>query len=118
MGEIQSGRRDLTVAGSETVRRFDNAVLRNSTMTGSFGPGKRPKPTPTLLSRTGLNDQSQRFAWKCSQIESSTEGPGRQDNGNLHLSEFQVVCCRQQRDDIQSGTAKSTADFNQEGWDD
>lgn len=44
------------------------------------------------------------------------KGPGRQDNGNLHLSEFRV--------DMKSGEAKpislkiraASADWNQEGW--
>jgi hypothetical protein len=41
-----------------------------------------------------------------------TKGPGRQDNGNLHLSEFRV-----QADGADVPIAKATADFNQDGWD-
>ena len=40
------------------------------------------------------------------------KGPGRQDNGNLHLSEFRVKI-----NGIDAPIAKATADFNQDGWD-
>jgi hypothetical protein len=42
-------------------------------------------------------------------------GPGRQDNGNLHLSEFRVAATRGGK----SAAVKirsATADFNQDGW--
>ena len=44
-------------------------------------------------------------------------GPGRQDNGNLHLSEFEATVV-----DVDDSSprklkfSKATADFNQEGW--
>ena len=40
-------------------------------------------------------------------------GPGRQDNGNLHLSEFEVYVDGR---DNPIGLVNSTADFNQSGW--
>jgi mono/diheme cytochrome c family protein len=39
-------------------------------------------------------------------------GPGRQDNGNLHLSEFRVKA-----NGADAPIRKATADFNQDGWD-
>jgi Protein of unknown function (DUF1553)/Protein of unknown function (DUF1549)/Planctomycete cytochrome C len=39
-------------------------------------------------------------------------GPGRQDNGNLHLSEFRVEI-----NGVNVLIKKATADFNQDGWD-
>ena len=41
-------------------------------------------------------------------------GPGRQDNGNLHLSEFRVALAGSKKP-LQ--IARAFADFNQEGWD-
>jgi hypothetical protein len=39
------------------------------------------------------------------------KGPGRQDNGNLHLSEFSIA-----RDAKPIALRNPTADFNQDGW--
>ena len=39
-------------------------------------------------------------------------GPGRQENGNLHLSEFRVEV-----NGVKVPIKKATADFNQDGWD-
>ncbi|MBI3409978.1 MAG: DUF1553 domain-containing protein [Planctomycetes bacterium] len=41
-------------------------------------------------------------------------GPGRQDNGNLHLSEFQVAVAGAEKP---LAIARAIADFNQDGWD-
>jgi hypothetical protein len=42
-------------------------------------------------------------------------GPGRQDNGNLHLSELEVYCGA--RLETPLAIARATADFNQADWD-
>jgi hypothetical protein len=47
------------------------------------------------------------------------DGPGRQDNGNLHLSELLVSSTRKGAPDIAPESVKLTnphADFNQDGW--
>jgi len=45
------------------------------------------------------------------------KGPGRQDNGNLHLSEFQVLLFEPGAATAKQVTlANPTADFNQSGW--
>jgi len=45
------------------------------------------------------------------------EGPGRQDNGNLHLSEFKLsVAPADGGAATPVAIASATADFNQEGW--
>jgi hypothetical protein len=41
-------------------------------------------------------------------------GPGRQDNGNLHLSEFRVAVAGSK---LPVTIARAFADFNQDGWD-
>jgi len=44
-------------------------------------------------------------------------GPGRQDNGNLHLSEFEATVADADRPSpMPLKFSKATADFNQEGW--
>lgn len=44
-------------------------------------------------------------------------GPGRQDNGNLHLSEFELLVQSPGQDTPKPvPISKATADFNQEGW--
>jgi len=45
-------------------------------------------------------------------------GPGRQDNGNLHLNEFRVwgLGGADSKSDLEANFKKPTADFNQQGW--
>jgi hypothetical protein len=44
-------------------------------------------------------------------------GPGRMDNGNLHLSEFEVQLFERGADKPRKiAVQRSTADFNQDGW--
>ncbi len=45
-------------------------------------------------------------------------GPGRQDNGNLHLNEFRVWAVKDgdPPTEVEVKFQKPTADFNQEGW--
>jgi len=44
-------------------------------------------------------------------------GPGRQDNGNFHLSEFKVSLVESgQTEPRELAIAKATADFDQDGW--
>jgi cytochrome c553 len=46
------------------------------------------------------------------------KGPGRQDNGNLHLSEFRVQAAPQRNPAAKQAVVlqNPSADFNQEGW--
>ncbi len=43
-------------------------------------------------------------------------GPGRQDNGNLHLSECEVFVVERTGAPRRVAISRATADFNQEGW--
>lgn len=43
-------------------------------------------------------------------------GPGRQDNGNFHLSEFRLRCSRPDGELRPVSLVHPTADFNQAGW--
>ncbi|MEX2215534.1 MAG: PSD1 and planctomycete cytochrome C domain-containing protein, partial [Phycisphaeraceae bacterium] len=45
------------------------------------------------------------------------KGPGRQDNGNLHLSEFKVLVRRAANDEAKPVALRNpVADFDQQGW--
>ncbi len=46
------------------------------------------------------------------------KGPGRQDNGNLHLNEFRVIAAPRAvpAEKRPVGLVRPSADFNQEGW--
>ncbi len=75
--------------------------------------GPRPeRDTYTLTARTALQGVTAVRLEVLPHESLPKQGPGRQDNGNLHLSEFR----------LRTGTAdvairKATADFNQAGWD-
>jgi hypothetical protein len=43
-------------------------------------------------------------------------GPGRQDNGNLHLNEFSVLAASSETGKQELSWSRVQADFNQEGW--
>ncbi len=43
-------------------------------------------------------------------------GPGRQDNGNLHLNEFSVVAASPEMSKQELTWSRVQADFNQDGW--
>jgi hypothetical protein len=44
------------------------------------------------------------------------KGPGRQDNGNLHLSEFKLLVAKGEGEPEPVVLAKPVADFDQSGW--
>ncbi len=45
------------------------------------------------------------------------KGPGRQDNGNLHLTDFKVYAVHSDSSMSEVPLRNATADFNQDGWD-
>ncbi|MBM3979648.1 MAG: DUF1553 domain-containing protein [Planctomycetes bacterium] len=90
-------------AEGSTLARLKDGTVRAA--------GKRPeKDTYTLTTRT----KARVTAVRLELLTDDTlpfQGPGRQDNGNLHLSEFKV---RAAGKPVKVRTA--TADFNQSGW--
>lgn len=80
--------------------------------------GTRPeKDTYTVTVATTLTNVT---AIRLEVLASDTlpkRGPGRQDNGNLHLSEFEVRLQESGSTNATKLTIKrATADFNQDGW--
>jgi hypothetical protein len=108
----------------ETLDPFDFKSAERSTLTkqpdGSLvASGHRPETdTYTIVGRTELPSITAVRLEVLTDVSLPMKGPGRQDNGNLHLNEFVVKVAP-------GGTAaaakavaieSATADFNQEGW--
>jgi hypothetical protein len=81
--------------------------------------GKRPdKDTVTIIAHTDLQNITGVRLEVLTDPSLPHQGPGRQDNGNLHLSEFRVKTAPKNL----QGTAKpivlhkAAADFDQDGW--
>jgi mono/diheme cytochrome c family protein len=102
----------------ETFLSIENAVFKRETNGTILASGARPeKDTYTITATTPLTNIT---ALRLNVLDHESlpkHGPGRQDNGNLHLSEISLRV-------FEPGIAESkllkfsraTADFNQEGW--
>lgn len=98
--------------GSTLTKQPDGSVLASE---------KRPeKDTYTLTFRTPLRGITALRLEVLADDSLSKRGPGRQDNGNLHLSEFKVFATPDGQSlaiDAKSLVLKNPrADFNQDGW--
>jgi hypothetical protein len=99
----------VSSGGAMLTRQKDNSILAS---------GPRPdRDTYTITVRTPLRTIT---AVRLDVLADETLpklGPGRQDNGNLHLSEFQLLVFEPgatNANEIQF--ANASADFNQSGW--
>ncbi|MBI2927107.1 MAG: PSD1 domain-containing protein [Verrucomicrobia bacterium] len=97
-------------AGPATLKRAEDGSL--------LAEGPRPETdTYTLTATTKLGEVTALRLEVLADPALPMKGPGRQDNGNLHLSEFEVRV-------FQPGAAqgdkvairRATADFDQSGW--
>ena len=98
--------------GSTLTKQPDGSVLASE---------KRPeKETYTLTFRTSLRDITALRLEVLTDDSLSKRGPGRQDNGNLHLSELKVFATPDGQavaSDAKPLVLKNPrADFNQDGW--
>ena len=98
--------------GSTLMKQPDGSVLASE---------KRPeKDTYTLTYHTPLRGLTALRLEVLADDSLSKRGPGRQDNGNLHLSEFKVFATPDGQTlaaDAKPLTLKNPrADFNQDGW--
>ena len=94
------------------------ATLRQLSDRSLLASGARPdKDTYTVTAPTSLRKLTAIRLDVLAHGSLPKKGPGRQDNGNLHLSEFEAFV-------LQAGDAKprplkfshATADWNQQGW--
>jgi len=102
----------------ETFLSIENALFKRETNGTILASGPRPeKDTYTITATTTLTNLT---ALRLNVLDHESlpkHGPGRQDNGNLHLSEISLHV-------FEPGTtepkllklSRATADFNQEGW--
>jgi hypothetical protein len=99
----------VSTGGATLTRQKDGAVLAG---------GPRPERDTYTITAKGVLPRITAVRLEVLADESLPKhGPGRQDNGNLHLSEFQLLVF-----DPGVATARevkltsATADFNQSGW--
>jgi mono/diheme cytochrome c family protein len=97
---------ETTVAKGTTVEVLpDDSLL--------FGGTKPERDTYTFTSKLDLKDGITAVRLEVLPHKSlPSQGPGRQDNGNLHLNEFRVKV-----NGKDAPIASAAADFNQVGWD-
>lgn len=102
----------FTSAGGATTDKQPDGSIR-------FG-GPRPEvDTYTIVARSGLKGITAVRLEVLSDDSLPQKGPGRQDNGNLHLSEFRIKAAPVSN----SAAARPillrnpAADFDQQGWD-
>jgi mono/diheme cytochrome c family protein len=88
-----------------TIKTLDDGSLL-------FGGAKPERDTYTFVTKTPLQGITGVQLEVLPHDSLPKNGPGRQDNGNLHLSEFRVKA-----NDTDVPIKKATADFNQDGWD-
>jgi len=98
----------VSAGGASLARQADGAILASGirperdTYTIS---ARATAPTITAIRLEVLTDESL-----------PKRGPGRQDNGNLHLSEFQLLVFEPGAAAREVKIASASADFNQSGW--
>ena len=109
----------------EVLAKFDAKADKGTTIKtledGSvlFGGAKPERDTYTFVAKTYLQGITGVQLEVLPHDSLPKNGPGRQDNGNLHLSEVRVRAASAKAPDKASDVAiaKATADFNQDGWD-
>jgi hypothetical protein len=105
---------DFTTAKGSTLTRESDGVL--------FAGGERPeKDTYTVRARSDLANITAVRLEVLDDDRMPKRGPGRQDNGNLHLSEFRIEAVAPADGDkpptaTPLAVALASADFDQTGW--
>jgi mono/diheme cytochrome c family protein len=105
----------------ETFTSAGGATLTKQSDGSIVSSGTRPeKDTCTIVASTGATRITGLRLEVLADDSLPMKGPGRQDNGNLHLNEIQVVAApRGVTDPAAAKTvtlANPRADFNQDGW--
>ncbi len=92
----------------------DGAALTKQADGSILAGGTRPeKDTTTITANSPLAKVTAIRLEVLTDDSLPMRGPGRQDNGNLHLSEFEVF---RVGDAVPLEIARATADFDQAGW--
>jgi mono/diheme cytochrome c family protein len=102
----------------ETFLSTEGSTLFRATNEAILATGKRPdKDVYILTALAGLTNVTALRLVVLADDALPKRGPGRQDNGNLHLSEIEVhVFAPRQTNSSPVKIRRATADFNQAGW--
>ncbi|WP_425614999.1 PSD1 and planctomycete cytochrome C domain-containing protein [Anatilimnocola sp. NA78] len=102
------------VLSAATVLTSDGSVLTKQDDSSFLAAGSRPeKDTYTFTSSSPLREVTAVRVEVLIDASLPHQGPGRQDNGNLHLSEIEVFIGDSK---VAQPIARAVADFDQEGW--
>ena len=109
---------DWQLARLDTFYSSDGATLTRESDGSILASGKRPdRDTYTASADPGLKTVTALRLEVLRDEKLPKNGPGRQDNGNLHLSEFEAYYFKPGSDSAQKlKFKKASADFNQDGW--
>jgi hypothetical protein len=108
-----------TVLDPDTMKSANGATLTKLPDHSVLSGGKRPETDITTLSaHTELQEITGVRVEVLTDDSLPHKGPGRQDNGNLHLNEFEVRAAPRSNvnDSKQVHLKNPAADFNQDGW--
>ncbi|KAF0175703.1 MAG: hypothetical protein FD161_3243 [Limisphaerales bacterium] len=102
----------------ESLRSSDGSTLKAEADGSVSASGTRPeKDTYTVTAMTTFATVTALRLEVLASDALPKKGPGRQDNGNLHLSEFEVrLLAAGSTNATKLKIKRATADFNQEGW--
>ncbi len=108
-----------TVLDPATMKSANGATLTKLPDHSVLSGGKRPETDIVSLSaHTDLPGVTGVRVEVLTDDSLPLKGPGRQDNGNLHLNEFQVRAAPRSNinESVQVHLKNPAADFNQDGW--
>ncbi|RIK76680.1 MAG: hypothetical protein DCC68_18750, partial [Planctomycetota bacterium] len=117
---LDAGRVRWTVLVPDRFASADGSTLSPLADGSLLSGGKRPERDTYTISATIPPGDESLGAVTAIRIETLADdslphkGPGRQDNGNLHLSEVQVFAGEANGTPLALGA--TSADFNQQGW--
>ena len=108
---------DWVVLDPIAFHASNGTVLMKQTDHSLLATGKRPETDTYSISATTTVANITAFRLEVLTDDSFPQkGPGRQDNGNLHLSEFRVETKSAAQGTSLVMLRNPSADFNQEGW--
>jgi hypothetical protein len=118
--KLKAARTDWNVLKPEKIESAKGTTFSGQA-DGSF-LARGPKPleeTYTMIARPGVSRLTAIRLEVLPDDRLPSRGPGRNDNGNLHLTEFQVLCGSglDPRAMKPVRVRRAAADFSQDGWD-
>jgi hypothetical protein len=116
---LQSSRISWTVVEPSTMKSSNGSTLERLPDGSILAGGIRPaEEVYTLTASTDLGKITAVRLDLIPDARLPSQGPGRNENGNLHLTEFQVLAAPKSNPDASKAVAiaRAMADFDQAGW--